>query len=242
MSGRTFAIGDIHGCDAALDALLWKIEPSANDRLITMGDYIDRGPNSKAVIDRLLRLQNECELVPLIGNHEIMLLTARELPDQLAHWLTVGGRETLESYGLDIEEYDFEQDVFEAIPEDHLQFIDRCLPHYETDKHFFVHANYVPKLPLKSQPEFTLFWEHLSLHIPPPHISGKRAIVGHTPQTSGEILDLGHVVCIDTYCFGGGWLSALDIDNWEVWQTNQRGESRISRLRAALRDDPKKSS
>ena len=57
MTNRTFAVGDIHGCDAAFDALLWKLELSKDDRLITMGDYIDRGPNSKAVIDRLLRLQ-----------------------------------------------------------------------------------------------------------------------------------------------------------------------------------------
>ena len=115
-----------------------------------------------------------------------MLLTAREVPEQLSHWLAVGGQETLESYDLDIEDYDHDRDVFDAIPEEHLKFIDECLPHYETDDHLFLHANYVPNLPLKSQPEFTIFWEHLSLHVPPPHVSGKRAIVGHTPQTNGK--------------------------------------------------------
>ena len=53
---------------------------------------------------------------------------------------------------------------------------------------------------------------------PSPHVSGKRAIVGHSSQKSGEILDLGHLVCIDTYCYGGGWLTALDVDTDEVWQ------------------------
>jgi serine/threonine protein phosphatase 1 len=61
---------------------------------------------------------------------------------------------------------------------------------------------------------------------PARHESGKVVIVGHTSQKSGEIVDLGHLQCIDTYCYGGGWLTALEVNTGEVWQTNQRGEHR----------------
>jgi serine/threonine protein phosphatase 1 len=63
--------------------------------------------------------------------------------------------------------------------------------------------------------------------MPPPHQSGKKAVVGHTPQISGDILDLGHLVCIDTYCYGDGWLTALDVDSGEVFQTNRDGQVRL---------------
>src|SRR4029453_4765190 len=74
MPGRTIAIGDIHGCAAALGALVAAIEPTADDTLVALGDYVDRGPNSRGVLDELLALAKRCRLVPLLGNHEIMLL------------------------------------------------------------------------------------------------------------------------------------------------------------------------
>ncbi|MHB8862103.1 MAG: serine/threonine protein phosphatase, partial [Pirellulaceae bacterium] len=84
--------------------------------------------------------------------------------------------------------------------------------------HIFMHANYIADRDLDDQPEETLFWTHVSSVVPPPHRSGKIAIVGHTPQFSGEILDLGHLKCIDTCCFAGGWLTALDVHSGQVWQ------------------------
>jgi serine/threonine protein phosphatase 1 len=71
-----------------------------------------------------------------------------------------------------------------------------------------------------------LRWKALRDAIPEPHSSGKTVIVGHTSQKSGEILDLGHVKCIDTYCYGGGWLTALDVQTAEVWQADREGNSR----------------
>ena len=74
MPGRTIAIGDIHGCSAALAALVAAIEPSKDDTVITLGDYIDRGPDSRGVLDQLIALAARCRLIPLLGDHEEMLL------------------------------------------------------------------------------------------------------------------------------------------------------------------------
>jgi serine/threonine protein phosphatase 1 len=98
--------------------------------------------------------------------------------------------------------------------------------YYETDSHLFVHANYDASLSLDQQPDDLLLWEHVVHTLPPRHRSGKTAVVGHTPQGSGEILDLGHLICIDTYCVGGGWLTALDVEAGQVWQANRAGELR----------------
>ena len=79
---------------------------------------------------------------------------------------------------------------------------------------------------MADQPSEVLRWESLRDVIPGPHVSGKRAIVGHSSQKSGEVLNLGHLVCIDTYCYGGGWLTALDVHTDELWQVNRRGDLR----------------
>lgn len=216
MRSRVIAIGDIHGCGEALRVLLETIAPQPEDTLVLLGDYIDRGPDSRGVIEQLLVLKQRCQVVPLLGNHELMLLDALENPRVLWPWLTYGGEATLASYGGPLE----------AIPREHLEFLRRCRTYYETEGHFFVHANYLEDLPLDQQPEYVLFWEHLHARTPGPHRSGKVAIVGHTSQKSGEILDLGHLVCLDTYCYGGGWLTAWEIDGGQCWQVDRAGRLR----------------
>jgi len=220
VSFRTIAIGDIHGCWDALTTLLDAVEPAAADRLILLGDYVDRGPDSCSVMNRLLELEKACELVPLLGNHELMMMRGLVDPHERQFWLYYGGQETLASYGHDL--YN--------IPPDHLEFLGRCRASFETDTHLFVHANYVPDLPLDRQPEDMLFWTHLHTSPPQPHRSGKTAVVGHTPQFSGNVLDLGYLKCIDTFCFGTGWLTALDVDSGQIWQATQRGDLRLDRL------------
>lgn len=221
---RTIAIGDIHGCDLALTALLREIDPKPDDLLIPLGDYVDRGPGSKTVLDTMLDLAQRCRLVPLIGNHEVMMLVAREDPEQMSFWLQFGGMQTLASYGG-------EPDTLDHVPAEHFRFMDNCHSFFETESHIFLHANYNPNLPLDRQSEFVILWEHLTTHVPEPHMSGKTAVVGHTPQYEGEILDLGHLVCIDTYCFGGGWLTALDVDTGEAWQADCEGNVRKARTK-----------
>jgi serine/threonine protein phosphatase 1 len=214
LESRTFAIGDIHGCDAALRALLEAIQLTKHDRLITLGDYIDRGPGSRAVIEQLMPLRDQCEFIPLFGNHELMLLTVLDDPSQMNFWLASGGKATLASYGGKIEN----------IPASHLEFIHGCLPLYEGDEFFCVHANYTPSAPLDKQPEYTMYWEHLDVYFPEPHVSGKTAIVGHTPQRDGQVLNSEHLICIDTYCYGGGLLTALNLATGELWQATPEGE------------------
>jgi serine/threonine protein phosphatase 1 len=217
MKPRTIAIGDIHGCSAALDALLEAIRPRLDDTIVALGDYINRGPDSKGVIERLIKLSHQCRLVPLLGNHDHMLLAARSGLHTM-NWIRMGGLATLQSYGT----------VFELnlIPDDHIKFLKSCLDYYETDTHIFVHANYEPHLPMTEQTAPTLRWKPLRNSIPEPHASGKTVIVGHTSQKSGEILDLGHVKCIDTCCYGRGWLTALDVHAEEVWQAGIEGNMR----------------
>ena len=114
------------------------------------------------------------------------------------------------------------------IPDAHLEFLRQCVPYHETDEFIFVHANYAAHSPLEAQPERLLFWEHLSTTTPPPHISGKTVFVGHTPQSSGDVWDLGHLVCLDTYCFGGGWLTAMEAHTRETWQADVLGQLRVN--------------
>lgn len=216
MPARTIAIGDIHGCAAALAAVLAAIKPASRDTLVFLGDYVDRGPDSRGVIEQVLGLENQCRVVPLLGNHEIMLMDALENGAEGAGWLQYGGAETLASYDWAIEN----------IPPSHLDFLKNLCRYHESHTHFFVHANYIADIPLAEQPDYVLFWEHLFASLPARHENGKTAVCGHTAQRSGEIKDLDHVVCIDTYCHGGGWLTALDVDTRKVWQADKQGRMR----------------
>lgn len=215
---RTIAIGDIHGCAAALECLIAAIEPARDDRLIFLGDYVDRGPDSKGVIDQLLALRGRCETIFLLGNHEIMLRSMLVGP-LTEIWLQLGGLETVTSYGGSLAN----------VPRRHVEFLLGLLPYYETDSALFVHANYDARLPLAEQTEQMLYWEHLGDEMPGQHFSGKRAFVGHTPQMSGEVGRFGHLTCLDTFCFGGGWLTALDVDTGQLWQASAAGELRQKR-------------
>ena len=218
---RTVAISDIHGCLAALEALLTAIGPQPADTLVLLGDYVDRGPHSRGVIERLLALRQQCHLAPLLGNHDDMMVNVYDGRTELyVDWLMFGGNATLESY-----------DTLrpEQIPATHIAFLRSCPLYYETDRHFFVHGNYRAELPLADQPRETLLWESLKARQPGPHCSGKMAVVGHTSQKTGEILDLGYAKCIDTCCYGEGWLTALDVESGQVWQADKRGERRGER-------------
>jgi serine/threonine protein phosphatase 1 len=116
-------------------------------------------------------------------------------------------------------------DLRALIPGEHLRFIRGCRDYFETVGHIFVHAYYEPDRPLPQQSWNGLRWASLPL-IPARHCSGKVAVVGHSPQKSGEILDLGFFKCIDTFCHGGGWLTALEVRTGRVWQADAQGRLR----------------
>jgi serine/threonine protein phosphatase 1 len=219
---RTLAIGDIHGCSQALRALLDAVKPGPDDVIVTLGDYVDRGPDSYGVVDQLLALHQTGRLVALRGNHEEMLLRARESPDLLGSWLDCGGKQALRSYsplGDDGKIAD--------VPDEHWHFLEHvCIDWHQTRTHIFVHANAYPDLSMDEQPDYMLRWESISRDMSSPHCSGKVLICGHTHQRSGLPLNLGHAVCIDTWAYGKGWLTCLDATTGRIWQANQEGRVR----------------
>lgn len=218
---RTIAIGDIHGCDVALDALLAAIEPCQLDLIIILGDVIDRGPGSRQVMERLDQLGQQCELIMINGNHEMMLLSAMKRQSSFEKWMFNGGDAALDSYGGQLD----------CIPHQHIERIMDGLRFYETETHVFVHAGYEAGKPLGQQSDSVLQWRRLSQsNLPGPHCSGKTVICGHSPQSTGHILDLGYIKMIDTFCYGGKWLTALDVQTGELWQASQSGHFRSAIL------------
>lgn len=221
MPGRHIAIGDIHGCSKALKALIRAIQPGPKDRIITLGDYINRGPDSRGVLDELIALGERCRLVPILGNHDEMLLKSRN------------GRPTIiETDPTDGPRHKAQRDwgkVLSTLTDENLAFLENCVDYHETNTHIFVHACYDPALPMDEQPASLLRWRSLRQGAPGPHVSGKTVITGHTAQKNGRILDLGHLKCIDTYCYGGGWLTALDVRSGEVWRADARGRAPTAR-------------
>ena len=133
------AIGDIHGCTIAFDTLLAAVQLQPDDQLITLGDYVDHGLDSKGIINRLITLHETGQLVALRGNHEIAMLGARNSDKQEMIWICCDGDKTLASYSLANDELHMAN-----IPYTHWNFLQNlCVNLYETDTHFFVHANFV---------------------------------------------------------------------------------------------------
>jgi serine/threonine protein phosphatase 1 len=227
---RLLAIGDIHGTLHALDTLLGAVDLQSDDLLITLGDYVDRGPDTRGVLDRLIELNGTGQLIALRGNHDELMLHARLGLDQRM-WLTYGGKNTLASYGIP----SLGEEQLGKVPDSHWHFLESvCRDYYETDTHFFVHGNVFPDVPLAEQPTHVLYWEKLFPFDSRPHISGKIMVCGHTKQPEGQPLDLGHAICIDTGAYEArGWLTCLEVPTDRYWQANQEGQLRMGLLSRA---------
>lgn len=220
--GRLIAIGDIHGNAAALETLLNAIEPRSADTIVTLGDYIDRGPQTRRVMEILLSLGDHCRFIPIMGNHEETLLSIvdqRPMRITFSDWLSFGGWETLHSYHTR---------TVSGIPDDHLKFLRSCASYYATDDFFFTHALYESEIPLRNQSRILRWGRFMELpDIPGPHVSGRRAIVGHTAQLHGQIVVLDHFVCLDSCCYGpDGFLTAMDVRTGDLWQSDSSGRMR----------------
>jgi serine/threonine protein phosphatase 1 len=199
-----YAIGDIHGCLQALQRLLAKIAPRPEDELVFMGDYIDRGPQSREVVDLLLGLTHRC--VFLMGNHERMLLNFLDGEDE-GLYLANGGEATLESYGGSPE----------GIPASHLAFFRRLRPMYETADYLFVHAGIRPLVPVAEQSSHDLCWIRQEFF----QFLGKYpkpVIFGHTPLR--QVLLGEDRIGIDTGCVFGGKLTCLKLPQRELIQVS----------------------
>lgn len=186
------AIGDIHGCAHTLDLLIERLAPTSDDHLIFIGDYIDRGPDSKGVIDRLLKLRETYHCTFLRGNHEAFLLDFLEDRDfQL--WGMNGGVSTLQSYTNGSRE--------PHIPESHLAFIRETKLYYDAPDFFFVHAGLRPELTiaenLRHCDEQVFLWERD--HLEAEELAWEKPVVcGHTPKP--EPLNRDKLIDIDTGC------------------------------------------
>jgi serine/threonine protein phosphatase 1 len=207
--GRLLAIGDIHGCRCALQKLLIRINPTRQDRIVFLGDYIDRGPDPRGVVETLLHLQRR---VPrstfLMGNHERMLLDVldgRNLPLYLAN----GGLVTLLAY-LDKGHL--------QLPAAHRHFFNSLQRFHETGKHIFVHAGLRPGYPLRQQTEEDLLWIR-DTFLTSTTDWGKTVVFGHTPLRKPYFGS--HRIGLDTGAVYGGTLTACDLDTRRIWQARE---------------------
>lgn len=193
MTDQIIAIGDIHGCAKTLKALWEKLEPYSDRVHLFVGDYIDRGPDSKEVVDFLLRVKQERKTIFLRGNHELMLLNALQT-GSMENWMINGGRTTLESYG--------ENATLNDIPDSHIEFFKKTRAYFETENYFFVHAGIPPSLSIEESKENEsahdyFYWgrEHLNAFSTPWE---KTVVFGHTPQPFP--IQQRNMIGIDTGC------------------------------------------
>ena len=215
MSDKIIAIGDVHGCLQTLKALWNKLEPYSNQPHLFIGDYIDRGPDSKGVIDFLMNVRNERECIFLRGNHEQMLLDAYERGDAY-NWMLNGGESTLKSYGEDV--------IVKDISTEHIQFYRDTQLFYETENFFFVHAGAPPHQSLEESKQSTsahdfFLWgrDHLNVFDTPWE---KTVVFGHTPRPYP--IRKKKMIGIDTGCvynkIGYGKLTAVYLPDMKFIQ------------------------
>ncbi len=197
------AVGDLHARHDLLRKVLDELAPGLAKplRMVFLGDYIDRGPEARQVLERLLELSRQRpDTVFLMGNHERMLLDALD-GHRVPLFLNNGGRETLASYGLP-------PDRLADLPPEHLEFI-RAMPLYhQTNDYIFVHAGLRPGLPLDQQDEADLLWiRHEFIY--DQFDFGKTVVFGHTPQDQ-PLVRPGRIG-IDTGAVYGHHLTCLEL-------------------------------
>jgi serine/threonine protein phosphatase 1 len=209
-----YAIGDIHGHYWKLVSLMNQLPLKPQDRLVFVGDYIDRGPASREVIDFLIELRRERpSTVFLRGNHEQMMLDAkashlarqRRFPaqDEMVLWIGNGGSETLDSYPP-------RRPWYERVPEEHWSFIEESRMEHVEDGYRFVHAGYLPdgaRWPYEQDPRLWVREEFIESEI---DFDGL-VIFGHTPQRHGRTLVMRNKIGIDTGAAYGGPLTAIGL-------------------------------
>lgn len=205
---KLFVVGDIHGCSHELVKLLSVVDNKIqkDDRIVFVGDYIDRGPDSKGVIDILISraASHPNEHIFLKGNHEDMMLSGAH------YWALNGGIETLRSYGSSnaFTAYEFNT-YMDIIPADHKRFLQNLKSFYKEGRTVVVHAGLNPKLPLEEQEENFMFWDRKYYKYNGAYHDNEYVVIGHTP--GHEIQETTNQLAIDTACVFGGKLSCAII-------------------------------
>ncbi|MEJ2470099.1 MAG: metallophosphoesterase family protein [Desulfuromonadales bacterium] len=204
--GRLLAVGDIHGCLAPLQRLMSQVMPTPDDRIVFLGDYIDRGPDSAGVIDYLLDLAGQGpESIFLRGNHEQMFLDYLDGADP-SLFLVNGGLMTLNSYRAAGRW---------PLPAEHRSFLDSTHQYFATESFIFVHAGLRPGVALRDQKTSDTLWirgEFLASD----YDWGKTIVFGHTPQE--QPLISAHRLGLDTGCVYGRQLTCCDVRSGQIWQ------------------------
>jgi serine/threonine protein phosphatase 1 len=222
-STRIYAVGDIHGRCDLIDQLLLDIgadlarRPIARPVVVFLGDYIDRGPESASVLDRLIACNGAYELVCLKGNHEALLLQFLDDPAHFADWIRYGGLCTLLSYGLgpclnqwaDVSSEVIAEEFHRALPQSHRLFLAGLGLSYACGDYFFVHAGVRAGVPLDEQSEHDLLWirDDFLLH---EDFFEKIVVHGHTPVAVPEVMP--NRINIDTGAYATGRLTCLVLE------------------------------
>jgi serine/threonine protein phosphatase 1 len=214
-----YVIGDIHGCADELQYLIEALPLDQGDQLVFLGDYIDRGPDSRAVVSFLIDFQNshpEIEFAFLKGNHEDMLLSYLGLDGRHGEMFLVnGGKATFESYGIAANRPSPEE-VLSRIPVMHLAFFEKLESYHVMDTFLCVHAGVNPQKCLAEQTNEELFWIR-NAFIYSSHALPYTVLFGHTPQPN-VLYDLPYKVGLDTGLVYGNMLTCLEVDGKVLYQ------------------------
>jgi len=216
-----YAIGDIHGCLVQLRALLAQLPLAPEDEFVFLGDYIDRGPDSKGVLDYLIE-NRQPHWRFLRGNHEQLLLDWLESPNAVvtANWLLNGGHQTLQSY-VPPEKLDEVRgegtytELREYIPSAHVEFLKKLPLFYDTPDQFFCHAGVNLDKPLDAQDADDLLWIRKKF-LQDPRPTPKLIVHGHTPVKETDVTK--DRIDVDTGCVYGGTLTAIALPDRKLYQ------------------------
>jgi serine/threonine protein phosphatase 1 len=224
---RIYAVGDVHGRADLLDQVLSRIDgdlasdPNCRPIQVFLGDYIDRGPSSRDVLDRLIKRSRTHEIVFLKGNHESYVFEFLENPAILDNWRLFGGLETLISYGLKpsinadtLEQAELAKTLAALLPDRHRRFLSNLSPSFTCGDFFFVHAGVKPGIALEHQREEDLLWIRDDFLFCEEDF-GKMIVHGHTPVRDPDIRH--NRINIDTGAYATGRLTCLIIETDEVF-------------------------
>lgn len=215
----TIAIGDVHGCNDLLIRLLAKIDERYEGRsykLVFLGDYVDRGPDSRGVLDTLLRVRRDRpDSVFLKGNHEQAMLDFLGSPHEAEAWLSWGGEETLASYGipiqLPVDVVGIQESLAGALPDSHFEFLMSLTLRHDVGNYLFVHAGLNPDKSVEEQHENDLLWIRDDFFNRGKGQFGDKVVVhGHTPIKSPT--DHAWRINVDTGAVWSSKLSAVAIE------------------------------